>query len=73
MSKQNKNNLIEYPFKHEVIIWAESGRFSALTSGDLDAAKQIVNDLCKTVAKDWNKAQIYEANNRFSILFDISR
>lgn len=68
-----KKQQVEFPFKHEVIIWAESGRFSALSAGDLDTAKKIVNDLCKSVAQDWQRAQIYEANNKFNKLFDISR
>jgi hypothetical protein len=69
----SKNKQVEFPFKHQVIVWAESGRYSALSTGDLETAKQIVNDLCKTVAKDWQRAQIYEANNKFNKLFDISR
>jgi hypothetical protein len=71
MKKQKQQ--LEFPFKHEVIIWTDAGRFSALSTGDLDTAKQIVNDLCKTVAKDWQRAQIYEAQNRYNKLFDISR
>jgi hypothetical protein len=69
----SKNKKIEFPFKYEVIIWAESGRFSALHTGDLNEAKKIVNQLVNTVAKDWKRAQIYEANNRFNKLFDIYR